>query len=139
VQLRELDYQRIEAGAKTILELLNWDGVKKVVLDFHKTDYYGSTALALFLKLWTRARRRNGRMPFFQRLRSREANSPGHEDRPGVTDLRVEEGGIGSGQGRSGVVWLRLLVGGTHRLVVGPVFSHTTTGTMRRPFSYGKG
>jgi anti-anti-sigma factor len=64
VDLRELDYQRMEAGAKTILELLNGSGVKNVVLDFHKTDYYGSTALAFFLKLWTRVRRRNGRMAF---------------------------------------------------------------------------
>jgi anti-anti-sigma factor len=64
VDLRELDFQRIEAGAKTILELLNGGGVKNVVLDFHKTDYYGSTALGFFLKLWTRARKRNGRMAF---------------------------------------------------------------------------
>ena len=64
VDLRELDYQRIEAGAKTILERLNGSGVKNVVLDCHKTDYYGSTALAFFLKLWTRARKRNGRMAF---------------------------------------------------------------------------
>ena len=34
------------------------------MLDFHKTDYYGSTALGFFLKLWTRARKRNGRMAF---------------------------------------------------------------------------
>jgi anti-anti-sigma regulatory factor len=45
VDLRELDYERIEAGAQTILELLNGAGVQNVVLDFHKTDYYGSTGL----------------------------------------------------------------------------------------------
>jgi anti-anti-sigma factor len=33
-------------------------------MDFHKTDYYGSTALAFFLKLWKRVRNRNGRMAF---------------------------------------------------------------------------
>ena len=64
VDLRELDYQRIEAGARRILDLLNGTGIKNVVLDFHKTDYYGSTALGFFVKLWKRVRRRNGRMAF---------------------------------------------------------------------------
>jgi anti-anti-sigma factor len=64
VDLRELDYQRIEAGARAILELLNGTGVTNVVLDFRKTDYYGSTALGFFLKLWKRVRDRKGRMAF---------------------------------------------------------------------------
>jgi anti-anti-sigma factor len=64
VNLRELEYRRIEAGAKEILELLDGTGIKNVVLDFGKTDYYGSTALGFFLKLWKRVRRRNGCMAF---------------------------------------------------------------------------
>jgi anti-anti-sigma factor len=60
--LRELDYQRIEDGAKKILELLNSTSIRNVVLDFHKTDYYGSTALSFFLKLWKRVSQRHGRM-----------------------------------------------------------------------------
>jgi hypothetical protein len=48
VDLRELDYQRIGGGAATVLELLNGTGIKNVVLDFHKTDYYGYTATVLF-------------------------------------------------------------------------------------------
>jgi anti-anti-sigma factor len=64
VDLRELEYQRIEEGARNILDLLNGTGIKHVVLDFHKTDYYGSTALGFFVKLWKRVRRRNGRMAF---------------------------------------------------------------------------
>ena len=48
MDLRELDYQRIEAGAKTIRELLNGASIQNVVLDFHKTDYYGYTATVLF-------------------------------------------------------------------------------------------
>jgi len=64
VDLRELEYQRIEEGARNILDLLNGTGIKNVVLDFHKTDYYGSTALGFFLKLWKRVRLRNGRMAF---------------------------------------------------------------------------
>jgi anti-anti-sigma factor len=59
-----MEYQRIEEGARKILVLLNGIGIKNVVLDFHKTDYYGSTALGFFLKLWKRVRNRNGRMAF---------------------------------------------------------------------------
>lgn len=64
VDLRELEYGRIEEGARKILDILNVPGIKNVVLDFHKTDYYGSTALGVFLKLWKRVRIRNGRMAF---------------------------------------------------------------------------
>jgi anti-anti-sigma factor len=64
VDLRELNYQRIEEGARKTLDLLDGPGIKNVVLDFHKTDYYGSTALGFFLKLWKRIRGRNGRMAF---------------------------------------------------------------------------
>jgi len=64
VDLRELDYERIEKEGKNILDLLNGTTVKNVVMDFHKTNYYGSTALGLFLKLWKRARMQNGRMAF---------------------------------------------------------------------------
>lgn len=64
VDLRELDYQRIDEGAGRIFDLLGDSGIKHVVLDFHKTDYYGSTALGFFVKLWQRVRRVNGRMAF---------------------------------------------------------------------------
>jgi anti-anti-sigma factor len=64
VDLREIEYQRIEEGARKVLDLLNGISVKSVVLDFHKTDYYGSTALGFFVKLWKRVRSRNGRMAF---------------------------------------------------------------------------
>ena len=64
VDLRELEYKRIEEGAGGILELLNGTGIKNVVVDLHKTDFYGSTALAFFVKLWKRVRRQDGRMAF---------------------------------------------------------------------------
>ena len=64
VDLREPDYQRIEAGAGEILELLNGTGIKNVILDFGKTAYHGSTALGFFLMLWNRVRVRNGRIAF---------------------------------------------------------------------------
>jgi anti-anti-sigma factor len=62
--LRELDYEAIEAGAGEILHLLGNGTIRNVVLDFHRTDYYGSTALGFFVKLWKRVRDRNGRMAF---------------------------------------------------------------------------
>jgi anti-anti-sigma factor len=64
VDLGELDYQRIEAGTTAILELLNGTGIKNAVVDFGKTDYFGSSALGFFLRLWKRVRGRNGRMAF---------------------------------------------------------------------------
>jgi anti-anti-sigma factor len=62
--LRELDYPAIEAGAKDILHLLSNGTIRNVVLDFRRTDYYGSTALGFFVKLWKRVRERGGRMAF---------------------------------------------------------------------------
>jgi anti-anti-sigma factor len=62
--LRELDYWQIEAGAQDILQLLRNGTIKDVVLDFHKTDYYGSTALGFFVRLWKRIRDQGGRMAF---------------------------------------------------------------------------
>jgi anti-anti-sigma factor len=62
--LRELEFPQIETGAKEILSLLSSASVKNVIVDFHKTDYYGSTALGFFVKLWKRVRERKGRMVF---------------------------------------------------------------------------
>jgi anti-anti-sigma factor len=62
--LGESDYQDIESGARGVLELASAPEVKGVVLDFHRTNYYGSTALGLFLRLWKRGGSRGGRMAF---------------------------------------------------------------------------
>ncbi len=62
--LRELDYGRIEAGGRAVLELLRRPGVKNVVVDFCETDYYGTTALGCFLRFWKAVRERGGRMAF---------------------------------------------------------------------------
>jgi anti-anti-sigma factor len=64
MDLRELNFLEIEAGAKDILHMLGNGTIKNVVMDFYKTDYYGSTALGFFVKLWKRVRDRNGRMAF---------------------------------------------------------------------------
>jgi anti-anti-sigma factor len=62
--LREFEYQGIEAGGAGALSLLEGGAVKNVVLDFRRTDYYGSTALGFFVKLWRRVSGRGGRMAF---------------------------------------------------------------------------
>jgi anti-anti-sigma factor len=64
MDLRELIYQQIEAGAADILRQLREGVVKNVVLDFHRTDYCGSTALGFFIKLWKRVTDCHGRMAF---------------------------------------------------------------------------
>jgi anti-anti-sigma factor len=60
--LRELEYRQIEAAGSAILDLLGAAGLKGVVLDFHKTDCYGSSALEFFLRLWKRVSGHGGRM-----------------------------------------------------------------------------
>lgn len=60
--LRELDYQEIEIGEWNILHLLANSTIKNVVLDLHKTDYCGSTAMSFFVEILEKIRNRNGRM-----------------------------------------------------------------------------
>ena len=60
--LRELDYQQIEESGSEVLSLVARGAVRNVVVDFHKTDNFGSTALGFFVRLWRVARNRNGRM-----------------------------------------------------------------------------
>ena len=62
LDLNEFEFQRIEAGAGAILRLLEDAHVKNVVVDFHRVDYFGSTALGFFVKLWKRARKKDGHM-----------------------------------------------------------------------------
>jgi anti-anti-sigma factor len=62
--LTELAFERIDVGAQELLGLLDQEHIKNVVMDFHRTDYYGSTALGIFVRLWKRVRSRNGRMAF---------------------------------------------------------------------------
>lgn len=62
--LRELEFDAIELGAESVMQLLDQKHAQHVVIDFHNTDYYGSTALAFFVKLWKRIRATGGRMVF---------------------------------------------------------------------------
>jgi anti-anti-sigma factor len=60
--LSELAYESIETSGKTILDRFVKEQLKNVIVDLHKTDYYGSSALGFFLKLWKRVRQQNGHM-----------------------------------------------------------------------------
>ena len=60
--LRELNFREIEEGMEKLFELLRSTPVRNVVLNFGKTDYFGSTALTLFIRLWKTVRARDGRM-----------------------------------------------------------------------------
>jgi anti-anti-sigma factor len=62
--LRELEFDTLEGGSAEVFEALNSETIKNVIIDFHKTDYYGSTALAFFVKFWKRIKSRGGTMVF---------------------------------------------------------------------------
>jgi anti-anti-sigma factor len=62
MDLHELHCREIDDGAVGVLELLADPTTRHVVLDFRQTDYFGSSALGLFVRLWKRVKRRGGRM-----------------------------------------------------------------------------
>jgi anti-anti-sigma factor len=64
VNLRELECQEIEAEEEALLRRMDDPSIKNVVVDFHRTDYFGSSALGLFAQLRRRVRLRGGRMIF---------------------------------------------------------------------------
>jgi anti-anti-sigma factor len=62
--LGELEYQQGEPEARAVYDLLNDPSVRGVVLDFGRTAYFGSSALAFFVRLWKAVSARGGRMAF---------------------------------------------------------------------------
>jgi anti-anti-sigma factor len=62
VDLSETEYAEIKEGSEEILELLKRYYGKNLILDFHRTDYYGSSALGFFVRLWKCVRMRGGKM-----------------------------------------------------------------------------
>jgi anti-anti-sigma factor len=64
INLGELAYRRIEAAADTVFDLLDRVAVKHVVMDFARTDYFGTTAIGFFLRVWKRVRGVGGHMAF---------------------------------------------------------------------------
>ena len=57
LDLRELDYKRIQEGAKEILDLLNDPAIKKVILDFSNVSYMDSSGLGALVGLWVSAKK----------------------------------------------------------------------------------
>jgi hypothetical protein len=52
---------------------LNGTDIKNVVLDFHKTDYYGVTALGFFVKLWKKVMQKKSSRPDARAWSDRDA------------------------------------------------------------------
>ncbi len=64
LDLRELEFDALEAGVMEVFDQLEAAARKDVILDFYRTDYYGSTALAFFVKFWKRVKAAGGEMIF---------------------------------------------------------------------------
>jgi anti-anti-sigma factor len=62
--LSELELSYFDEEFRTVIRQLETSGFRHIVLDFQGTDYYGSTALGFFLKLWKRVRSVDGKMVF---------------------------------------------------------------------------
>jgi anti-anti-sigma factor len=62
--LGELAYKQIEAATDDLLDRVSDPAIRGVLVDFGRTDYFGTTALGFFVQLWKRLRDREGRMAF---------------------------------------------------------------------------
>ena len=62
--LSKFVYEALESEAADVLALLKDEHCRSVVVDLSPTDYCGSTALGLFLKIWKQTRANNGKMSF---------------------------------------------------------------------------
>ena len=62
VDLSELEYD--EAVMQGIYAAIQDETIQRLVLDFHRTDYFGSTALGFFVRLWKKMKTRGGCMTF---------------------------------------------------------------------------
>ncbi len=64
MNMGEFEYERIERDGQKALDWLRKGHAKHVVVDFVKIDYYGSTALSFFVRLWKRLRNMGGHIAF---------------------------------------------------------------------------
>jgi anti-anti-sigma factor len=60
--LRELDFPQIEAEGEVLLRLVDEPTIRNLVVDFGRTDYFGSTAVGLLAQLGRHVRDRGGHM-----------------------------------------------------------------------------
>src|SRR5450631_4451204 len=59
-----VEFEELELVAKEAVEVLSDPSINNLVIDFYKTDYFGSTTLGLFVRLWKTMEGRNGSMVF---------------------------------------------------------------------------
>ena len=62
--LSELELSSLDDAIRDVMQQLDSTGYRHLILDFSGTDYYGSTALGCFIKLWKRVRSIGGNMAF---------------------------------------------------------------------------
>lgn len=60
--LTEFDFAEIETEGKRVLAWMEKEPANNVLLDLKNSDYFGSSAIGFFMKLWKRARTRQGHM-----------------------------------------------------------------------------
>lgn len=60
--LTEFDFAQIETEGKRVLAWMEQQPTVNVLLDLKNSDYFGSSAIGFFMKLWKRARTRKGHM-----------------------------------------------------------------------------
>jgi anti-anti-sigma factor len=60
--LSELAFREIESWVTEVLALFSRTQARNVIMDFTRTDYYGSTALGCLVRLREQVRNRGGRM-----------------------------------------------------------------------------
>lgn len=60
--LTEFDFAEIETEGKRVLAWMDKEPANNVLLDLKHSDYFGSSAIGFFMKLWKRARTRKGHM-----------------------------------------------------------------------------
>ena len=60
----ETTQEHVTDAMKRLLSDLLTSTAKNLIFDFHRTDYFGSTALGFFIRVWKTVEERGGRMAF---------------------------------------------------------------------------
>ncbi|MFO0870624.1 MAG: STAS domain-containing protein [Pirellulales bacterium] len=60
--LTEFDFAQIELEGKRVAQWIEQQDLSHVLLDLANSDYFGSSAVGFFMKLWKWARTRRGKM-----------------------------------------------------------------------------
>jgi len=81
MDLGETVFEQNREQTAALVEALDEPSVRNLVMDFHKTQQFGSTALGFFVKLWKRVRNRNGRMAFCNLSPHEKGDPPPNETR----------------------------------------------------------